>query len=130
MEPLESKYSLTHSDETGERFLFIGRSFAEDAYCELRDEVNAEWHIDEETSLHAFCVLDCSASKYSPKQRYEIFSRHLNRALAAILYGDRDSVQDMVDCKVYVHFQSSDKTQDLIEEHGLVGDYLEAVDKQ
>ena len=37
------RYTLTHSDETGELFLVIGSDFAYEKFTTMRDEVAAEW---------------------------------------------------------------------------------------
>jgi hypothetical protein len=41
------KYTLTHSDKTGDLFLTIGLEYAFDQITKMRDEVLAEWQFDE-----------------------------------------------------------------------------------
>lgn len=74
LDPLERKYTLTHSDETGMRFLFIGSEYAEDQFDELRDEVVGHWDkIDNDFVLKVFCPLYCAKSKYTSDERLQIF---------------------------------------------------------
>ena len=40
---IHRKYTITHSDTTGELFVFIGNEYAEDQVGELRDEVRLSW---------------------------------------------------------------------------------------
>ncbi|MBS4223830.1 staygreen family protein [Lederbergia citrea] len=85
------RYTLTHSDLTGELFLIIGLDYAWDQVNPLRDEVLGEWK--KHKSLFYFCVyLYVDQGQYSMSvsaKRYEIFRRELPLALTAMRYGDR-----------------------------------------
>jgi hypothetical protein len=85
------RYTLTHSDLTGELFLNIGIHYAWEKINSMRDEVLGEWKIDR-NSLY-FCVyLYIDQGQYNPtvaEKRNEIFRRELPLALTAIRYGDR-----------------------------------------
>ena len=85
------RYTLTHSDLTGELFLNIGINYAWGKINSLRDEVLGEWK-KYGSSLY-FCVyLHVDQGQYNPSvsaKRTEIFRRELPLALTAIRYGDR-----------------------------------------
>jgi hypothetical protein len=85
------RYTLTHSDLTGELFLNIGINYAWEKINPLRDEVLGEWK-KYGSSLY-FCVyLYVDQGQYNPSvsaKRNEIFRRELPVALTAIRYGDR-----------------------------------------
>jgi hypothetical protein len=84
------RYTLTHSDLTGELFLNIGINYAWKKINPLRDEVLGEWK-QYETSLF-FCVyIYVDQGQFPPPvsaKRNEIFRRELPVALNGIRYGD------------------------------------------
>lgn len=41
------KYTITHSDLTGELFVFIAENYAEDQITSMRDEVRVTWEKNE-----------------------------------------------------------------------------------
>lgn len=124
------KYTLTHSDETGQRFLFVRSEFAEEEYDELRDEVIADWYKKEDNKeLRIMCTLYAEKSLYTEEERYKIFKRHMPRAIKAIVGGDEEYIvqNKLLDYNVYVYYLS-----DLIpkkEYYGKVGDYVKTVAK-
>lgn len=86
------RYTLTHSDDTGELFLTIGTEFAWDKVNpEMRDEVLGEWMAYGEFiyyNIYLFVSLkehDLNAAL----TRNEVFRREFPFALTAIRYGDR-----------------------------------------
>lgn len=120
------KYTLTHSDETGQRFLFVRDQFAEEEYDELRDEVIADWYKKEDNKeLRIMCILYAEKSLYTEEERYKIFKRHMPRAITAIIGGDEEYItkNNLLDYDVYAYYLS-----DLIpkkEYYGKVGEYIE-----
>mgnify|MGYP001152798325 CR=1 FL=1 len=52
------RYTLTHSDETGELFLVIGSDFAYEKFTTMRDEVAAEW-MTKLRSILFLCLHSC-----------------------------------------------------------------------
>lgn len=85
------QYTLTHSDETAELFLVVGRQISYQAIGPMRDEVIAKWrlcqgkytlygmvHVDDDTGIQTASAV-----------RYKIFQREMPLALEAIRYGDR-----------------------------------------
>lgn len=126
LDPLGRKYTLTHSDETGMRFLFIGLEYAEEEYDELRDEVVAHWDkLDDNYSLKVFCPLRCAKSKYSADQRLQIFKRHMPRVLKAIIGGDLyyiNSTHGLLDAANHIYY-CYDEDNEVLEKMGKVKEY-------
>lgn len=127
LDPLGRKYTLTHCDETGMRFLFIGSEYAEEAYDELRDEVVAHWEkLDDIYFLKVFCPLSCAKSKYSTDERLQIFRRHMPRVLKAIIGGDLhyiNSTQGLLDAANHIYY-CYDEDHEVFENMGIVKEYL------
>lgn len=114
---LPRKYTLTHSDVTGELLLSIGPSFNRrqltDWYTRLmRDEIVAEWRIREQISLHVHCHVSGGHVLLAPAAlRNSIFEREMPLVLEAIRYGDKDVLAEFPELHtstVWVHFHSSD----------------------
>ena len=126
-DPLGRKYTLTHSDETGMRFLFIGSQFAEDEYDELRDEVVGYWEkADNKYILNIVCPLKCEQSKYTPDERLNIFKRHMPRVLKAIIGGDLDYIKrtpSLLDADNHIYY-SYDEDNKVFESMGIVKEYV------
>ena len=107
-DPLERKYTLTHSDETGMRFLFIGSEYAEEEYDSLRDEVIGHWDkVDSDFVLKVFCPLSCAESKYTADERLVIFKRHMPRVLKAIIGGDLEYIKNtppLIEADTHIYY--------------------------
>lgn len=86
---LGRKYTLTHSDITADLFLTIGMQYAFDKTSDMRDEVLAEWVMDEYLYLYVYVYVDDQLDPAISAIREEIFRRELPLALEAIRYGDR-----------------------------------------
>jgi hypothetical protein len=85
------RYTLTHSDSTGELFLTIGNHYAWENINSKRDEVLGEWK-QNGSSLYYYVYLYIDQGEYNinvSAKRNEIFRRELPLALTAIRYGDR-----------------------------------------
>ncbi|MFC7371666.1 staygreen family protein [Fictibacillus iocasae] len=89
------RYTLTHSDETGDLFLDIGTEYAWNQITAMRDEVLGEWKTNFAYPVFAGQVLvaDSTISKETAKVRFDIFTRELPLALRAIRYGDKNFFQ-------------------------------------
>lgn len=86
------RYTLTHSDDTGNLFLTIGNEYAWDKVnTKMRDEVLGEWiFIGECLYFYVYIYIDQGEYNQNPStKRNEIFRRELPLALTAIRYGDR-----------------------------------------
>lgn len=111
---LNRKYTLTHSDETGDLFLTIGLNYAYDKISKkMRDEVLATWYktYNGSYALYVNVFVD-DPTKFTYKsslRRNEIFIRELSLALQAIFYGDRDLLKtnpELYNAPIYIKFNS------------------------
>lgn len=107
------KYTLTHSDQTGELFLDIGCVFSYWKINRMRDEVLAEWKRSNENLWHLLGTVYVDGGEYSRERamlRYNIFKRELETALTAIAYGDAFfffHYPALLDSPIYIFFQST-----------------------
>lgn len=107
------KYTLTHSDFTGELFLTIGTEVAWDKVNpDMRDEVIGEWQANG-SCLYYNILLYIDRGEYdilTATRRNEIFRRELTLALSAIRYGDRalfDIYLDLDHAPIILNFLSA-----------------------
>ena len=129
---LPRRYTLTHSDLTGDLFLTIGPEYARKQISGLytrlmRDEVLAEWKNDEgKPTLHVYCHVSGGLVLGGAAWRNEILHHHMRMVLESFRYGDRELVNahpELDQATVRVHFKSNDKKYDLVENWGLVQTY-------
>jgi hypothetical protein len=106
------RYTLTHSDLTGDLFLSIGIDYAWDKVNQLRDEVLGEWKTNR--GFLYYCVyLYLDQGEYNQDisaKRNEIFRRELPLALTAIRYGDRflfNKYPHLEQASIIVNFMSA-----------------------
>jgi hypothetical protein len=106
------KYTLTHSDETGELFLAVGKRYDLDAIDQkLRDEVLAEWKTrnGEYVLMGKVHISTGEFDEKLAKIRYMIFKKEMNLALTGMVYGDREFYVHnpwLLDSPILVHFES------------------------
>jgi len=121
------RYTLTHSDTTGDLFLTIGLGYAYDKITAMRDEVLGEWiktaknyyfnvhlHVDSELMPSATAI------------RNVIFRRELPLALKAIRYGDNiffNTHKKLDNDPIIVHFNSSNPKFNTVEDWGTFSQY-------
>jgi hypothetical protein len=126
------RYTLTHSDTSGDLFLTVGleydRQRISGLYTRLmRDEVLAEWREDEEgPALHVFCHVSGGLAFGMAGWRYAIFRRELPLVLEAFRHGDRAlfAAHPALDgAPIRVHFRSSQRRYRRIERWGTPADY-------
>jgi hypothetical protein len=126
------RYTLTHSDRTGELFLYIGPDYNKRQisgwYTRLmRDEVLAEWKRNEEGySLHVYLHVSGGLAVGRAGWRDAIFRSELPLVLESIRYGDRSIIHvhpELDQASIYVHFQSSNPKHSKTEEWKLLCDY-------
>lgn len=105
-------YTLTHSDLTGDLFLTIGKHYAWDKINAMRDEVIAEWKLENNLLYYSVCLY-IDGGEYEvdvSEKRNEIFRRELPLALTAIRYGDRflfNIYPNLEHSPIIVHFMSA-----------------------
>ncbi len=115
---LPRRYTLTHSDVTGDMFLSIGATYDQKQisgwYTRLmRDEVLAEFKEEEgAVSMHVYCHVSGGIVFGPAGWRNEILHHHMRMVIEALRYGDRELVSaypQLDDAKVRVHFSSRAK---------------------
>jgi hypothetical protein len=114
LRPLEGrKYTLTHSDVTGELFLTIGCQFdTASINYSMRDEVVAEWipHLGEFQLWGRVYVSNGEFDEKYAQVRFLIFQRELHLAIKAMAFGDRSIYSCfpwLLDAPIYIQFESS-----------------------
>ena len=126
------RYTLTHSDATGDLFLSVGADYDHQALGRLqqrfmRDEVLAEWSVKEgQTILRVHCHVSGGLILGGAGWRLSIFRHHMPQVLQAFRYGDRDRFDRMPELDhalIQVHFHSPRDRYNLTESWGAVGDY-------
>ncbi len=131
--PIEDrKYTLTHSDETGMMFLDIADVYNYKAVDQkLRDELLGEWSIVDEnknTYKIVFNAFVGNGDYFTAYMRYNAFKYHMEIALKAIIYGDKDLFKkypDLYNTPIYVKFNSSYPMFNNIESYGIALSYIE-----
>ncbi len=126
------RYTLTHSDRSGELFLAIGPEYDRKQiggwYTRLmRDEVLAEWRDDDDgPALHVFCHVSGGLVFGRPGWRYRIFRHHMRQVVQAFRHGDAQHIHANIsldDAPLTVHFQARQERYNRVEEWGQLRDY-------
>ncbi|HTY82165.1 MAG TPA: staygreen family protein [Dehalococcoidales bacterium] len=121
------RYTLTHSDRTGELFLSIGGQYDTKKISKLytrlmRDEVLAELvNNKDRLEFRVHCHVSGGFILGSAGWRYSIFRSELPLALEAIKYGDRllfENNPETANIPVYIHFHSGKKQYNIVEQWG------------
>lgn len=126
------RYTLTHSDFTGNLYLSIGGDYDRKSITGLytrlmRDEVLAEWCQSKTGfSLHVYCHVSGGMVFGRARWRFSIFGREMPLVLEAIRYGDRTlftEYSNLDNSAVIVYFKSTKEEYNKIEEWGVLGEY-------
>lgn len=121
------KYTLTHSDESGELFLTIAATYDYGKITDMRDEVLAEWtRVNNEYALMVNVMVDKEKNPVMSAVRNSIFTKELPLALQALRYGDREffSRNSYLDkAPIYVKFNSVYPLFNRLELWGTPSDY-------
>jgi hypothetical protein len=126
------RYTLTHSDATGELYLGIGadynRSQVSGWYARfLRDEVLAEWRDGAGGyGLYVHCHVSGGLVLGTVGWRDAIFRRELPLVLETFRYGDRGFFEkwpELDQANLWVRFHSSKRRYDRTESWGKPADY-------
>ena len=128
------KYTMTHSDKTGNLFVTIGTSFAEDKIGKIRDEVRLQYIvIDRMPILYGEVVVDGMGIPGNPPVREAIFKADIPAALQAIRYADSSlfSAYPVLDqTPVYIQFISSNPDRNKLYDYGVIGDYEHSLEQE
>jgi hypothetical protein len=130
---LPRRYTLTHSDITGDLFLTINEDYDNIAISNwytrfMRDEVLAEWQEkNEEQYLMIYCHV-CGGICFGwASLRNQIFRRELPLAIEAICNGDIrfiDNNPTLKEARVIVNFHATKRKYNKTENWGRVKDYI------
>ena len=129
---LPRRYTLTHSDRTGQLFLSIGSDFntpqISGIYTRLmRDEVLAELSRGADgLRFSVYCHVSGGFVFGPARWRYNIFRSELSLVLEAIRYGDRTLFQlhpELDAAPVLIHFHSTDSRFHKAEDWGTMLHY-------
>jgi hypothetical protein len=129
---LPRRYTLTHSDRTGELFLSIGREYDTGQISKLytrlmRDEVLVELSCDgERTTFSFYCHVSGGLIFGTAKWRFQIFQSELPLVIEATRYGDRvlfETNPELNNASVLIHFQSSNSQFNKVENWGTMLQY-------
>lgn len=129
---LPRRYTLTHSDISGDLFLSIGAAYNQNQisgwYTRLmRDEVLAELKSEEGSfSLHVYCHVSGGIVFGTAGWRNDILHYHMRMVIEALRYGDRELVSaypQLDDAKVRAHFSSRHVRYNRVEEWGSLKEY-------
>ena len=121
------RYTLTHSDSTGDLFLTVAPEVDQQQisgwYTRLmRDEVVAEWQEGPEgPALHVFCHVSGGLAFGGAAMRYGIFQRELPLVLESFRYGDAElfAAQPELDqAPIWIHFHSTSRRYQKTERWG------------
>ena len=132
---LPRRYTLTHSDVTGDLFLTIGRIYDEKAisgwYTQvMRDEVLGEWLNEGSLGLHIHLHVSGGLTFGPAKWRESIFRQHLPLVLEAISYGDRQFISDhpkFQQAPYIIHFHAKQANLDKVELWGTIQEYAPSI---
>ncbi len=121
------KYTLTHSDETGDLFLTVDEEYDYKKINPLRDEVLGNWVKEEdEYILDIMVEVDGNKDLAQTAIRDKIFREELPLALKAIIYGDEIFLKEneiLNSSKVRINFKSKYPEYNLVEIWGSINDY-------
>jgi hypothetical protein len=130
---LPRRYTLTHSDITGDLFLTIGPDYNSKQISRIythfmRDGILAEWKEDDGESffLHVYCHISGGFIFGRASWRESIFRSEMPLVLEAIRYGDLKmfaKYTKLDQAGIMKHFRSSKSSLPKIEQWGSPRDY-------
>ena len=127
---LPRRYTLTHSDMTGNLFLSIGSEYNTEETSKLytrlmRDEVLAELSGEgDRLVFRIYCHVSGGVIVGTAKWRYEI--SELSLVLEAIRYSDQVLFKhnpELDNAPVFIHFESNDRRFNKVENWGTMAKY-------
>lgn len=121
------RYTMTHSDETADLYVTIGKGYAEDQVEEIRDEVRMQFE-DTENGLILMgeVLIDGDGVEGRKEIRNDIFAREMDIALQAIRYADQKLFQcmpELDEIPVLIWFRSMDPEYNKLYDYGTMSEY-------
>lgn len=115
VQPIEGrKYTLTHSDLTGELFLDIGNVYNDKAINQkMRDEVLGKWKKDEQSQFILMGKAYVDGGEFNEMIagiRFNIFQKEMATALKGIVNGDLQFYKNhpnLLDAPIFIYFEST-----------------------
>lgn len=129
-EPLNGrKYTITHSDDSGQLFLDIGTDFNYEAMsANSRVEIMTEWQIDWQYRLTGRVYVDLGDCTIDEAQiRFNDFQKSIAKALQGIAFGDRLFLSNyplLLDAPIYIYFESNYQEFKQLYYYGTLKQYL------
>jgi hypothetical protein len=123
---LGRKYTLTHSDRTGELFLTVGEEYAIDRISSIHDEVLGSFRNDCGFYYYVYVLVDDPTEDGRTYIRNHIFREELPGALIAIRKGDKGLFQAypaLDDIPIWVYFDSNEAEWEAYEYYGSFREY-------
>ena len=129
LEILSRKYTLTHSDFTGELYLTIGREYDYEKLKKLyvrfmRDEVLAEWKKNNGNyELHIYVHISGGFVFGGAKFRNAIIRSHLPLVFEILKYAEKDLIASdsfLQEASIIVHFKSKRGKYNKVEDMGKI----------
>jgi hypothetical protein len=125
------RYTLTHSDTTGDLFLTIGADYDRKQISGwyprlLRDEVLGEWREENGPALHVHCHVSGGLVVGSARWRDAIFQRELPLVLEAFRFGDRrlfEAQPELDQAPIWVHFHARQPRYNRVESWGVPAEF-------
>jgi hypothetical protein len=126
------RYTLTHSDLTGDLFLTIDKEYDDDECSNfytriMRDEVLAEWQKNNGTyEFHIYVHVSGGFVIGWAGMRDRIFRHYLPHTIRVMRYGDAelfDTFPFLDDAPILVHFESTKQKYNTIEKYGIFKEY-------
>ena len=125
---LGRKYTITHSDKSGDLFVAISNEYAKDRIGPMRDEVLIEWkRRKREYVLEGSALVDINQSEVNSKIRNEIFLREMPLILKSLRYADRflfETYPILDSSTVFINFDSNNPEFNKNYNFGAIGNYI------
>ena len=126
----DRRYTLTHSDETGELFLTINSKYDKTIVNSLRDEVIGRWRLyDGEYILELAALVGINDSLEKTIIRDKIFRKEMHLAIKSIIYGDLEFLKKHninEDTQINIYFKSKIPEYNTIDSFGTIGEYIDS----
>jgi hypothetical protein len=127
-EPVKGRrYTITHSDTTGDLFVFVSQNYADDQITSMRDEVRVAWDKNKKgLALIGSVIVDGKGVTGNSYIRNKIFYNEMPTALQALRQADRflfENEPKLDDTPVFIHFLSSNREYNKTYDFGVIGSY-------